>query len=70
MNRLVYRLDLSAQSPVSDLYGNIRTEQVIVSAYNDTKTVLRIDYHYTLKVNMLSPLPQRVTLLALLDAWT
>jgi hypothetical protein len=33
MNRLAYRLDLTAQSPVSDLYGNIRTEQVIVSPY-------------------------------------
>ena len=69
MNRLAYRLDLTAQSSVSDLYGNIGAEQVIVSAYNDAKTVLRIDYHYTLKVNMLSPLPQRVTLLAVLDAW-
>jgi hypothetical protein len=55
---------------VSDFYGNIGVEQVIVGAYNDAKTVLRIDYHHTLKVEMLPPLPQRVTLLAVLDAWT
>jgi hypothetical protein len=70
VNRPAYRPDCTAQSPVSDLYGNIRVEQVIVSAYNDTETMLRVNHHYALKVNMLSPLPQRVTLLAVLDAWT
>ena len=70
MNRPAYRLDLTAQSPVSDFYGDIRAEQVIVGAYNDTEPMLRVDHHYALKVKMLSPLPQRVTLLAVLDAWT
>lgn len=39
MNRPAYRLDLTAQSPVSDSYGDIRAEQVAVGTYNDTETI-------------------------------
>jgi len=70
VNRPINRLDLANQSTVSDLYGDIRVEQVIVGTYNNTKAMLRINHHHALKVNMLSPLLQRVTLLAMLDTWT
>jgi len=55
---------------MGNLYGHFGIEQVIVGADHDTEPMLRVDYYDTLKVNMLPPLPQRVTLLAVLDAWT
>jgi hypothetical protein len=70
VDRPAYGLDLATQSPVSDFYGDVRVEQVIVGAYDDAETVLGIDDHHALKVHVLPPLPQRVALLAVLDAWT
>ncbi len=68
VNRPTYRLDPAPQSPMSNFHSDIRVQQVTICAYNDTEIMLRINDRYALKVNVLSPLPQRVTLSAVLNA--
>jgi hypothetical protein len=55
---------------MGNFHRDIRVEQVIICADDNTELMLRVDYHDALKVNMLSPLLQRVALAAVLNAWT
>ena len=67
MNCPAYGLDLASQSPVGDFEGNIGIEKVAVGTHGGTETMRGIDDHYALKVEVLSPLPKCVTVLAVLD---
>jgi len=65
-----YKVDLPAQRSMSNFYCDVRVYQIIICYYHNPKIVLRIDYHDALKINVLSPLSQRITLLAALNAWS
>lgn len=62
------RFNLAAEDPVGDIDGNVRIEEVVVRQNDRAESMLRIDHHHALEVNMLAPLPERITLSAVLDA--
>ena len=68
VNRPTYGFDLATQSPMSDFQGDVGVEKVAIGDYENPKMMLGVDDHDTLKVKVLTPLPQRVTLLAVLNA--
>jgi hypothetical protein len=67
VERPAHRFDVSTQGLVGDVQGNVSVHQVTVGADNHTKSVLRVNDHDTLKIEMLSPLPQRIPPLGMLD---